>query len=140
MKRFTVLTLALAFAAAVPLVAQQAQSQSGPKPEPKTEPAAAAPVAGKWNMSIDGPQGSMAAYLDLKVESKKVSGSIASDMGEQALEGEWADGKLTFWIMMNGGGSDFSITFVGTMKEDGSMAGTFDFGQGPMNWKATRAK
>ena len=45
-----------------------------------------------------------------------------------------------FWLSMSGGGGDFSITFQGAMKEDGSLAGTFDFGQGAMAWKATRAK
>lgn len=141
MKKLNVLTFALAFAAVSSVAAQsQTQSQNGPKPEPKTAPAAAPSVAGKWNMSIEGPQGTMASYLDLKVEDKKVTGSIASDMGEQVLEGEWAEGKLTFWITMSGGGGDFSITFTGAMKPDGTMAGTFDFGQGPMNWTAVRAK
>jgi hypothetical protein len=143
MKKLILPALALAVAFATALSAQQPQSQAGPKPEAKPDPTAATSVAGKWNMSIDGPQGAMAAYLTLKIDekdAKKVAGSIASDMGEQVIEGEWAEGKLTFWLSMSGGSGDFSITFQGAMKEDGSLAGTFDFGQGAMNWKATRAK
>jgi len=146
--------LTLALAVAVPLAALQAQAaqgqtQQGPsqaKPEPKPEAKAdAAPtVAGKWNMNVESPNGSMQSGLEIVIDAKdakKVTGMLNSQMGEAPLEGEIAaDGKLTFWITMNAGGNNMSITFVGTIQKDGSLAGTLDFGQGEIPWTATRIK
>lgn len=150
----SLLALAFALAVAVPVMALQAQAtqgqtQQGPsqaKPEPKPEAKAdAAPtVAGKWNMNVESPNGSMQSGLEIAIDpkdAKKVTGMLNSQMGEAPLEGEIAaDGKLTFWITMNAGGNNMSITFVGTFQKDGSLAGTLDFGQGEIPWTATRVK
>ena len=50
------------------------------------------------------------------------------------------DGKLSTVITIQGNGGSMNLTFTGAIKEDGTLAGTFDFGQGPMKWTATRAK
>ena len=150
--------LALALVAALPVAAlqaqatqgqtQQGQSQAKPEPKPEAKPDAkadAAPtVAGKWNMNVESPNGSMQSGLEIAIDAKdakKVTGMLSSQMGEAPLEGEIAaDGKLTFWITMNAGGNNMSITFVGTIQKDGSLAGTLDFGQGEIPWTATRVK
>lgn len=41
---------------------------------------------------------------------------------------------------MQGGGGEMSLTFSGAFKEDGTLAGTLDFGQGALNWRAERVK
>lgn len=134
----------LALAIATPVFAQDP-----PKPAPKPEPTAEAKVptasslADSWAVSIDANGQTMEAALVLKADAKdpkKVTGTITSPQGEAALEGEVVAGKLTFWFKMTGGSGEMSITFVGTPQKDGSMAGTLSFGQGDMNWTATRVK
>jgi len=134
----------LALAGAPLLAAQQAPptppAQSPAKPEAKPDSKAAPTVTGKWNMSVDTDQGAMASTLDMKIDGKKVTGTIVSQMGETTLASEFAEGKLTFWITMQGGGGEMSLTFSGAFKEDGTLAGTLDFGQGALNWRAERVK
>ena len=135
---------AVMFAVAIPnaeagRAQDQAQPPSQAKPEAKPE-ATASPFAGKWNVSIQGPNGAVDSTLDLKVDGKKIAGTIQSQMGEAKLEGEIADEKMTFWFSMDANGQTLNITFVGTSQKDGSLAGTLSFGQGEMNWTATKAK
>ena len=142
--RYLAAVAAVIFAIATPNAsAGQAQAQGQPpsqaKPEAKAE-ATASPFAGKWNVSIQGPNGAVDSALDLKVDGKKVAGTIQSQMGEAKLEGEIADTKLTFWFSMDMSGQTINVTFVGTSQKDGSLAGTLNFGQGEMNWTATKAK
>ena len=89
---------------------------------------------------VQNPNGAVETTLDLKVDGKKVAGTITSQMGEAKVEGEIADGKLTFWFSMDANGQTLNITFVGTSQKDGSLAGTLSFGQGDLNWTATKAK
>ena len=128
-----VLIVIAALVAALPLSAQQS---ARPDPAKPAAPAAPSPV-GKWAMSIDGPQGSR---LDLKLDGRKLTGTVASDMGETTLAGEFADGKLSFSITMQSSGGDVKIGFSGAFKDDGSLAGTLDYGQGAVNWIAARMK
>ena len=66
--------------------------------------------------------------------------TMSGPQGEIPMEGEFADGKLTMSISFQGNGGSMNITFNGALKDDGTLAGTFDFGQGEMKWSATRAK
>jgi hypothetical protein len=143
-------TYLVAMAAAVMLTAavpnaeaRQAQGQAQPptqaKPEAKPE-TAASPFAGKWNVNVQNPNGAVESTLDLKVDGKKVSGTLQSQMGNATVEGEITDAKLTFWFSMDANGQTLNITFVGTSQKDGSLAGTLSFGQGDFNWTATKAK
>jgi len=134
----------LALAIAAPVFAQD-PPKPAPKPEPKVEmkvPTASS-LADNWAVSIDANGQTMEASLVLKADAKdlkKVTGTITSPQGEAPFEGEVVDGKLTFWFKMNGGSGELSITFVGAVQKDGSLAGTLSFGQGDMNWTATRVK
>ena len=123
--------------------AEARQAQAPPpaqaKPEPKPE-ATASPFAGKWNVNVQNPNGAIDSTMELKVDGKKVTGTLQSQMGEAKLEGEIADAKLTFWFSMDANGQTLNITFVGTAQKDGSLAGTLSFGQGDLNWTATKAK
>jgi hypothetical protein len=130
--------------------AAAAQSAAGQQ-TPPTPPAPAAPakpadakapesIAGKWDMSAETPQGTTPVTLVIKLDGKKVTGTMASQQGETPLEGEFAEGKLTWSIVFQGGGGSMNISFNGALKEDGTLAGTFDFGQGEMKWSATRSK
>ena len=135
-------TLAM-LAFAVVTVAAQGGGQSAPpqsKPEQKGEAKAAPTPAGKWNVSVQTQQGEMASTLDLKLDGKKVTGTMASQMGESPIAGEFAEGKLKFSISVQTNSGSLEVVFNGAFKDDGSLAGTLDYGQGPTNWTATRVK
>jgi hypothetical protein len=120
-----------------------AQGQSAPpqgKPEQKNETKPAPTPAGKWDVAVQTSQGSMASTLALKLDGKKVTGTMASQLGETAVEGEFAEGKLKFWLTVQSNNGNIEIVFNGAFKDDGSLAGTMEYGQGPMTWTATRAK
>jgi hypothetical protein len=150
MKRIAMLVAGLAMT--VGLGAQAQTGQTPPKPPTPAAPAAApkadekapATPAGKWTMTLQSPQGAFVSTLELKVDGKKVTGTSTNDMlGTQALEGEFADGKVSFWMsitMPNGGGS-MDLSYTGALKADGTMAGTMTIPQmGEMPWTAERIK
>jgi hypothetical protein len=145
--------VAVASAVVLMPLAAYGQTQAPPppkpqesKPEPKPEeakPVTPATLAGKWTVTIESPQGTMESVLDMKADpkdAKKVAGTFTSQFGEAPLEGEVAEGKLTFWIAVNAGGGDMSVTFTATLQKDGGLAGTLNFGQGDIPWTAVRVK
>jgi len=135
--------VALALGTAAPALAMP-QAKPEPKPEAKADPkATAANLVGKWNVNIDNPSGAMAATFEIKndpKDAKKVTGVISSQVGEANFEGQVVDGTLTFNFTMNANGTDLPVSFTGTLQKDGSLAGTLQYGQGPVNWTATKEK
>lgn len=97
-------------------------------------------VDGKWTLDISTDMGAMQASLDLKSDGKKVTGTITSPQGDAPLEGEYEDGKLAFGIAIDTPEGAMAIGFAGTMKDDGTLAGTLSgpFGEAP--WTAVRVK
>jgi len=129
----------------VSLSAHQAgQQQTPPANQPKTEQKAdpKASIAGKWNMSVDVPQqGPMNSVLLLKQDGKKLTGTLTGPQGEVPVEGEYTDGKISFAMSFQGSNGSMSLGFSGALKDNGTLAGTLDFGQGQtLNWTAERAK
>ena len=123
----------------IPAAAQQ-PPPSQTKPDPKTDTKPAPTLPGKWAMVVDTTQGTRQATLTIALDGKKVTGTLASDQGEMPITGEFADNKLTFTGSMSGNGTEIVLGFTGGFKDDGSLAGTLDFGQGAMNWTAQRIK
>lgn len=143
MKSFFALCAALCLAA--PVYAQTAgqQQQQAEPPATEEKPAEAPSIAGKWNVTTTTDQGTMYSTLEIKVDeedAKKITGTLASEMGTAPIAGEWAEGKLGFSLSMDTANGPFQLWFAGTMKEDGSLAGTIDFGQGTIPWSAVKAK
>ncbi len=131
----TVVALALVLAASFSARAMQTPPQTPPaKPEQK-----ATTIAGKWDMSIDSDQGSMQSLLEIKLDGKKVTGTISGQQGTFPLEGEFADNKLAFSISFDSPNGSMQVGFTGTLKDD-VLSGALDFGQGQVPWHATRAK
>lgn len=133
--------MALALGVAAPALAMP---QTKPEPKPDAAPkATAANLVGKWDVNIDNPNGAMQATFEIKADpkdAKKVTGTITSQVGEANFEGQVVDGTLTFNFTMNANGTDLPVSFTGTLQKDGSLAGTLQYGQGPVNWTATRQK
>ncbi len=134
--------LIVAVVVALSLVAGSAQAGPGParQQDPNKDQKAPVSLAGNWNMSVNGPQGPMPVGMSLAQDGKKITGTLSSQMGETPLEGEFAEGKLSFWITFQTSGGDMQITFTGTLKEDGTLEGTLTGQMGDMTWTAERVK
>lgn len=130
-RRMAMLVTALAIGLLTNLDAQQAK--------PKADTAS---VAGKWAISVTNDQAPMEAGLTLTQNGAKVAGTFTSDhTGEAPVEGEFANGTLTFSIMLHGSSDpQMRVDFIGKMKDDGTLAGTLKGPMGEMSWTATRAK
>jgi hypothetical protein len=109
-------------------------------PGPLTDQTEAKSIAGAWNMTSQGPQGAMESALVLKLDGRKVTGTLTGQFGEIPVQGDFDGSKLSFAMSIDAGGGAMSIAFTGSIKADGSLAGSFDFGQGGMAWTAVRAK
>jgi hypothetical protein len=99
-------------------------------------PAPAPSIAGKWTLTSEASQSAPSA-LEIKLDDKKVTGTIVGANGTFTIAGEYAEGKLTFAMDYQG---TLTIAFTGKLQPDGSLAGTMDYGQGPVGWKAVRVK
>jgi hypothetical protein len=141
-KKLMVLTTAVLLSAALTAAAQ---TVSPPVQDPQTPPAAKpadkpTTIAGKWNVSIDTGNGEMASVLDLKLDGKKVSGTLTGQQGTMAIDGEFADNKLIFSLTFDGPNGAIGVTFTCTLKDD-VLTGTADAGQmGQFPVRAERAK
>lgn len=137
----TVITLCAALACAATLSAQTPPpAQTPPAAAAKPADAKTMTIAGNWNISLDAGQGPMDIAAVMKLDGKKLTGTLSSQMGDVALEGEFADGKTTFAISFDGGGGAMNITFTGTMKDADNMTGTMSGPMGEIPWVGKRAK
>lgn len=135
----TVTILALATGA----FAQQTSQQSDPKTDPPKadQPAKPLPsVAGKWVMAFETPQGTMNANMEIKLDGKKLTGTVSSPQGESPITGEYADGKLTFTLAYSSPNGSVNIACTATQKADDTLEGNMDGGQFQLPFTATRAK
>ncbi|HUF47619.1 MAG TPA: hypothetical protein VMM93_07350 [Vicinamibacterales bacterium] len=140
MKRMLVVGTVLTVMAAWSPAIAGAEARQAPAQEKPQQPKAPATPAGTWDLSVQTDQGPIPSTLVLKVEEKKVTGTLASERGTAEIEGEFADGKLLFWLTMQGGNGAITINFSGSLRQDGSMSGTADAQGYQMSWTATRAK
>jgi hypothetical protein len=131
----TAAALLIVGASGTPMSAQTPQTPPAAKPAD-----APTSVAGKWNLSIDTGQGSMESVLDVKLDGKKVTGTLTGQQGETAITGEFADNKLTFTMNYDTPNGSIVVSFACTLK-DNVITGTADAGQmGSFPIRAERAK
>jgi hypothetical protein len=99
-------------------------------------------VAGKWTITVANDQGPMSAGMTLTQNAAKVTGTFTSDhTGEVPVEGEFANGTLTFNITVHSDGDNaMRVDFTAKMKDDGTLAGTLKGPMGEMSWSGTRVK
>jgi len=138
MRKALLVTIGLALAT-LPARALPSQQTPPPAEQPKPEQKAPASIAGKWDMTVESDQGQMQTLLEMKLDGKKVTGTITGPQGAGPIEGEFADNKLTFTMAFDSPNGSMSIAFSGTLKDD-AFTGVLDFGQGQIPWHATRSK
>jgi hypothetical protein len=140
-----ILTLGTAFVLsmfwmAAPALAQDPPPAQQQQAEEADEKAEVPDYAGKWTVSMESPQGAFVSTVDIAIDkddSKTVTGSMASEMGTFEVWGEIDEGMLWFAISPDG---SMELWFGGTMKEDGTMAGTMEIQGTSMTWTGKRVK
>ena len=95
---------------------------------------AAAAVGGRWQLSLETPQGPMTAGMDVRQDGTRISGTCHTDQhGPLAFAGTLDGKQISFSIELEGGRK---MTFSGSV-EANRMSGTSGSEGG--NWSATRA-
>jgi hypothetical protein len=108
-----------------------------PAGQEKEKPAAADPITGDWDGSVDMPDGAMPFTLKMKLEKDKVTGEVGGPQGAVALsEGSFVDGKLTIGFTYVDGNA---VVMTGAVA-DGQITGSLSYGGGQMvtNWAAKK--
>ena len=103
-------------------------------------PADTKSIVGKWSVTALLQGDAHVSTVDLKLDGKKITGTMNGELGEIPVTGEFADGAVKFSISYQG---QFDIVFQGKFKDDGTLEGTATLGQNTdmtMTWKAERAK
>ena len=86
-------------------------------------------VAGAWDLSINGPEGPIAASCALKQDGEKVTGTLESPQGTVNVAGEMKGKTLTMAFQVQTPQGPLDIKVTGEV--DGSnIKGMIDFGMG----------
>ena len=133
MKRLRVVVAALALATAVPVLAQGQEKEK--EKEKKID------VTGSWEVSVEGPEGTIALTATYKQDGEKLTGTqVGGPLGEEHLEGTVKGNEIAYKITVDMQGQQFTLTYTGKIDGD-SITGTVDFGgMGSSSWAAKRKK
>jgi hypothetical protein len=131
-----------------------ASTAAMPAQSGRAGPQASATVAGKWNVTFPGRPGVLALEIKLDGNGKTVAGTF----GDQPVDGQFVDGKLTFasradWVSWReqalaraDAGDKMTTVNFATVKDENTLAGASEvFIQGYQSirrspWTATRVK
>jgi hypothetical protein len=132
MKYVIAIALACLVVSVVPCSAQEAA-----KPDAA---AAKVDVTGVWDMSVETPNGTIENVATLKQEGEKLTGTLASQMGEIGMEGTVVGNEIKWVLNIDMGGQQVSIAFAGKVEGE-TMAGVFEMGgMGTAGWSAKKRK
>jgi len=100
--------------------------------------ALAADIDGRWNTSVESPQGTFNLVFEFKAEGEKLNGAMSAEMmpapapiSDGVIKGNDVSFKLS--IDLGQGGPPLVISYKGTLKGDEvNLVSTVDMGQGPM--------
>ena len=91
--------------------------------------AAPANVSGAWSVTVESPQGAVAATLTLHQSGSEITGEFSSEVGASPIYNSRLSGnELEFSVKLIIAGSPLEITFYGTVTGN-SMEGAIDLGE-----------
>ncbi|HUG01524.1 MAG TPA: hypothetical protein VML95_06640 [Longimicrobiales bacterium] len=94
-----------------------------------------ADLTGKWRMSLNMDVGRATPLLELRQNEGKLSGTYTGRYGSSPVSGEVDGRTVTFAVGME----TTTLQFRGEVQDDGTLAGTADFGDmGAVTWTAAR--
>jgi hypothetical protein len=98
-------------------------------------PAAAEDVTGEWEFSVELDMGSGSPTFVFEQDGEKLTGTYRGIAGEAEVEGTVEGNEVRFSFESSFG----TVTYQGTIQEDGTMKGTADYGgQASGTWTAGR--
>ena len=101
-------------------------------------PAAAQDASGTWATTFTTPDGPRPATMKLNKSGEKLTGTIAGDLGEVAIEGAQKGADITLAFVIQMGDGPFNISMSGRQDGD-ALAGLADYnGAGQGDWSARR--
>ncbi len=78
--------------------------------------ASAADVTGKWVAQVAGRQGTQEVTFNLKMAGGKLTGTMTTGQGEQAIsDGQVTGDSISFVIVQSRGGNDVKNLYKGTV-------------------------
>lgn len=97
-------------------------------------------VDGTYNIQLNTPMGTQTGKLTLKSDGNSLSGSVVSEMGEQAFRGGTVTGDEFAWSMqVSSPMGDMKVDFKGSVNAD-EISGQVQLGSfGSADFKGTRA-
>ena len=102
---------------------------------PRTHHAFQTDLTGKWRMSLNMEMGRATPLLELRQNEGKLTGTYTGRYGSSPVSGEVDGRTLKFSVGME----TTTLQFRGEVKDDGTLAGTADFGDmGSVTWTAAR--
>jgi hypothetical protein len=96
-------------------------------------------VAGAWNMTFEGRNGTVTQSLKLVQDAGKLTGTLTSQRGDSPITGTITGNAIDFTVKRTTPNGDFSIEYTGTVDGD-SMKGSFKMGDNTRDWTAARQK
>ncbi len=98
-----------------------------------------AKVAGNWELSMEGPRGTMTQTLAVEQDGKNIKGTLKGQRGESPFEGTVDGNKISFTVKRETPNGTRTMDYAGTVDGD-AMKGTVKFGEREIEWTAKRAK
>jgi hypothetical protein len=95
-------------------------------------------VTGKWDLTVNGPQGTIPGTMAISRAGDKLVATISSQQGEVASDVELKGREITIYFSIQGQNGSVDVTMTGTVNGN-EMSGNMDLGgRGSATWTATR--
>src|SRR5215470_15990350 len=96
----------------------------------RTQTAEAKPanVAGEWNLTVEGPNGTGTPTVTLKQDGANLTGTYKGRFGESPVKGTLKGNDINFVATINAQGQEIPITYSGAVDGD-AMKGKVKFGE-----------
>ncbi len=98
---------------------------------------APAKVAGTWEMSYEGPRGTITQTLKLQQDDGTIKGTLTGRRGESPLDGSVEGNKVSFTVTRETPRGSFTLEYTGTVDGD-SMKGMVHSQRFDGEWMAKR--
>lgn len=95
-------------------------------------------VAGKWEMSWEGPRGPQTSTLTLEQNGATLKGTMSGPRGDAPVTGSVKGKEVTITVERETPRGKFTIEYKGTV-DGASMKGTAAMGQRTIEWTAKKA-
>jgi len=97
-------------------------------------------VAGKWEMSSEGPNGTMTQTLTITQDGGTIKGTISGRRGDTPFEGTVTGNKISFTVKRETPNGTFVTDYTATVDGDSMKGKSHNERFGDRDFTATRSK